>query len=161
MVAAFGLLTFAATYLSAWARLPLPQGFMFVLVACVSAATAAPAQLVPQIAFSLVGGAIAWLVGMAGALRDARGPERRRVGAAYGALAKFADRFGQDSDGRAEQHALRRCARRSDGARMSTPRRTPFGARHEARKARPGCCPTRSSRARRAWHGPTPQKRRR
>jgi len=79
----------AATYLAGRTRLPLPAGFMFLLVACISAAVPNVPQTPERVAFALVGGAIAWLVGMAGWLVDRRGPETRKVRGAYMDLAAF------------------------------------------------------------------------
>lgn len=89
MAAAFGGIAFGATYLSGWFRLPLPAGFMFILVASVSAATPTAGQLPQRVALALAGGAVAWVVGMAGAVLRPSAPQAQRVANAYAALAAF------------------------------------------------------------------------
>lgn len=121
MAVAFGLLALASTFLAGAGRLPLPGAFLFILVACVGAAAPAAGQAAERVAFTLVGGAIGWLVGMAGwALHPTR-PEAERVEAAYAALGAFVAAIATD-DAVASEHraatAIRATAsaRRLDGA---------------------------------------------
>ncbi len=114
--ATFALTAFAATYLAGLFRLPLPAGFMFILVACVSAA--APSHVPARVAFALIGGAVAWIVGMAGALVRPSAPREHAVASANAALARFVV-AGPGDEAIAAEHAAAGAARSAHAAAAS------------------------------------------
>lgn len=89
VVPVLALVAMLATWLCRATRIGPPGAYMFVL-AC-AAGTAMPTQLPPLHAGLLVfsGGAFAWLLHMAGALWQPRGPERKAVAAAGAAVADW------------------------------------------------------------------------
>ena len=85
----------ASTFLTGAFQVPLPAGFMFVLIACIAAALPVHPALTPiRVSFALAGAALAWIVGMAGWGWHPRQPERQAVGAAWRSLARWAGRAG-------------------------------------------------------------------
>ena len=85
---------YAATYLAGRYELRLPAGFMFLLVACISSAVPSVAQTPERVAFVLVGGAMAWIIGMSTWLVEPAGPEIRLMRTAYDSLAAFLGAIG-------------------------------------------------------------------
>ncbi len=96
MALALGFVSAASTYLTGAFDVPLPAGFMFVLVACISAALPLhPAGIVGVRVLSVLGGAtLAWLVGMSDWLWDRRGPYTTPVKKAYQTIAQYLDAIG-------------------------------------------------------------------
>jgi uncharacterized membrane protein YccC len=91
-----GVVAGVSTWLAESFDVPLPAGFMFVLVACIAAALPVDPALTPiRVAMALAGAAIAWVVGMAGWVWHPRGPEATAVAASYAALAQYAGRAGE------------------------------------------------------------------
>lgn len=99
MALALGFVAAAATYLTGSFDVPLPAGFMFVLVACISAASPLhPSDIVVIRVLSVLGGAgIAWLVGMMDWLWNRTGPVMDSLTRAYGSLTHYAESLSQDS----------------------------------------------------------------
>lgn len=92
---AIGLAVVASgsTYLAGAFDVPLPSGFMFVLIACITAALPVDPSLTPiRVGFALLGAGLAWLVGMAGWGWHPRGPERLAMVEAYQAIGRYAER---------------------------------------------------------------------
>lgn len=87
VVVAAAIITFAVNA----SRVGPPGAYLIVLAG--AAATSFPSRVAPGQAELLVGigAAVAWLVHMAGALREPRGPERRAVLAAAAAIEKAAE----------------------------------------------------------------------
>ncbi len=117
MAGAFGLLALASTWAAGRVRLPLPGAFMFLLVASVTAASAKPGELLPRVGMALVGGAIAWVVGMAGALLRPAAPARRATAGAFEALARYAEAVGSTSEAAAAHRAALALTTLGPGAR--------------------------------------------
>lgn len=99
MALALGFVAAGATYLTAALDVPLPAGFMFVLIACISAALPLhPAGILPIRLLSVLGGAaIAWLVGMSDWLWNRKGPALAPVSQAYRGLGDFVQHLGTSS----------------------------------------------------------------
>jgi hypothetical protein len=91
MALALGFVAAASTYLTGAFDVPLPAGFIFVLVACISSALPLhPAGIIWIRMLAVLGGAgIAWMVGMVDWLWNPAGPQRTIVGDAFAALAHF------------------------------------------------------------------------
>lgn len=108
---ALGLVGAAATFFTGAWRVPLPGGFIFVMVACISAALPVdPAAAGERVAFALIGGAVAWVIGMAGWVWHPFRPEQVALAAAFIKLAQFAAAIGtphRDEAMRAAATALR------------------------------------------------------
>ncbi|MET0453085.1 MAG: FUSC family protein [Mycobacterium sp.] len=83
-----------------------PGAYVFAL-ACAAGVGVSASRLAPwQIgALVLAGGAVAWLVQMAGALRDLRRPERAAVAAAGAAVADYLDAVGSPEESAARHRA--------------------------------------------------------
>ncbi|MCL5015649.1 MAG: FUSC family protein [Firmicutes bacterium] len=93
MALALGFVGFAATFFTGAWGVPLPAGFMFILVACISAALPHSASVPLRILFVLYGGFIAWIIGMIGWPFRPRRPEQMAVRQAYFALAEYVSRL--------------------------------------------------------------------
>ncbi len=99
------------TFLTGAYDVPLPAGFMFVLVACIAAALPVHPALTPlRVGWALAGAALAWLVGMAGWGWHPRRPEQQAVAHALGALARYAVHAGGPGGFRAEAQAAQAVA---------------------------------------------------
>lgn len=85
--AAIGLVAGTATWACQSLRVEAPGPFFFVLVCSIATIVPGGPGAVPLHAgVAAVGAGIGWLVSMAGALPDSRGPEERAVAAAFGRL---------------------------------------------------------------------------
>lgn len=93
---ALGFVSAAATYLTAAFDVPLPSGFMFILIACISAALPLhpPGILTVRLLSVLGGAAIAWLVGMSDWLWNRTGPAAVPVSKGFKALARYVESIG-------------------------------------------------------------------
>lgn len=89
MALALGMASLVATFVAGAFRVPLPGGFMFILVAAISAALPSPSHTPTRVLFVLVGGTLAWMIGMVGQLVNARAPEGRMVASAYDAVGRY------------------------------------------------------------------------
>lgn len=91
MALVLGFVSAASTYLCGAFDVPLPAGFMFVLVACISAALPQhpPGILMVRVLCVLGGAALAWLVGMSDWLWDRRGPAEHPLHLAFDALGQY------------------------------------------------------------------------
>ncbi len=109
MALALGFLAASATYLTAALDVPLPAGFMFVLIACISAALPLhPAGILPIRLLSVLGGAaIAWLIGMSDWLWNRNGPAFAPVSQAYRGLGDFVQHLGTSSETASGHQAAR------------------------------------------------------
>lgn len=107
MALALGFVAAAASYLTSAFDVPLPAGFMFVLIACVSAALPLhPAGILGIRVLSVLGGAaIAWLIGMSDWLWNRTGPSALPVQAAYQALARYVSDLGTHKMARRQHQA--------------------------------------------------------
>lgn len=106
MAVGLGVVAGMGTFLTRAYDVPLPSGFMFVLVACIAAALPVHPALTPlRVGFALVGAALAWLVGMAGWGWHPRRPEQQAVRRAFDALAAYAAHTGGPGGFRAEAKA--------------------------------------------------------
>lgn len=111
MAVGLALVAGAGTFVTGAFDVPLPAGFMFVLIACIAAALPVHPALTPiRVGFALVGAALAWIVGMAGWGWHPRQPERQAVAAAWGSLAAYAGRAGGRGGFSAEAQAGRAVA---------------------------------------------------
>lgn len=87
---ALGLVGALSTFLAGVFELPPPGGFMFVLIACIAAALPVdPAQTPLRVTFVLLGGAIAWVVGMVGWPIHPQRPETLALKKAFQSIAVY------------------------------------------------------------------------
>ncbi|NMP23860.1 FUSC family protein [Sulfobacillus harzensis] len=112
MALALGFVSAASTYLTGSFDVPLPAGFMFVLVACISAALPLhPPGIVGVRVLCVLGGAsLAWLVGMSDWLWDRRGPTSAPVKGAFTALSHYVAAIGGGKAKAREFHAAQAVA---------------------------------------------------
>ncbi len=96
MALALAFVSASSTYLAGAFDVPLPAGFMFVLVACISAALPLhpPGIVAVRVLCVLGGAALAWLIGMSDFLWNRHGPVAGHVSRAYRALARYAGSIG-------------------------------------------------------------------
>lgn len=109
LVVLAGVSTVATFVCGKW-RIPLPAGFMFVLVACIAAAKPEPAKTPLEVVVALAGGGIAWIVGMGGWLARPHAPEAETLRKAYRAIADYLGRMGGDGALAAQNEAARAVA---------------------------------------------------
>ncbi|MDA8200784.1 MAG: FUSC family protein [Thermaerobacter sp.] len=106
MAMGLGVVAGLGTFVTGAYEVPLPAGFMFVLVACIAAALPVHPTLTPlRVGFALAGAALAWLVGMAGWGWHPRRPEQQTVTRALDALAAYAAHKGAPGGFRTEAQA--------------------------------------------------------
>ena len=105
-VAVVSLVAVAAVWLCNALAVGPPGAYVFAL-ACAAGIGASAGHLAPWQTGALVlaGGAVAWLVQMAGAVRDRRRPERVAVVAAGAAVADYLDAVGSPTETLARHHA--------------------------------------------------------
>ncbi|EPZ46297.1 hypothetical protein N007_07315 [Alicyclobacillus acidoterrestris ATCC 49025] len=95
-----------ATFLCGAWRVPVPSAYFFILVGAVGTGMPiAPHTALLRAGCVLLGGAIAWVVSMAGWLVNPHGPESRAVAGAYRALANFLSAVGTVSHDSARHQA--------------------------------------------------------
>ncbi|GMA61713.1 FUSC family protein [Alicyclobacillus fastidiosus] len=88
----------ATFFCGAW-RVPVPSAYFFILVGAVGTGMPVEPAAAPfRAALVLLGGAIAWLVSMAGWVVNAHGPETRAVGSAFRSVADFLASVGTPSN---------------------------------------------------------------
>lgn len=106
MALALGFVAAASTYLTGTFDVPLPAGFIFVLVACISSALPLhPANIIWIRMLAVLGGAgIAWIVGMVDWLWNPAGPQRAIVSEAFFALADYGASLGSPRTMVSAQH---------------------------------------------------------
>lgn len=107
MTLVIGLGSGIATWITGKKEIPLPAGFMFILVGCISAALpVAPHLTWQRVEWVLIGGGIAWVIGMAGWVFHPSKPERMAVRASFDAVANFASQIGTEGSYGAQTMAL-------------------------------------------------------
>ncbi len=95
MAIALAVVAAGATFFTGAWQVALPAGFMFVLVACISAALPEHGHvIVTRVLFVLVGGGVAWIVGMADWFINPQGPALSATRSLYRALADYARKIG-------------------------------------------------------------------
>lgn len=100
-----GLVGALSTFFAGVFELPPPGGFMFVLIACIAAALPVdPKATALRVTFVLLGGAIAWLVGMVGWPIHPHQPETLALASAYRSIATYLKSMGTPHNV-AAQHA--------------------------------------------------------
>lgn len=105
LAVALGLVGALSTFLASVFELPPPGGFMFVLIACIAAALPVDPKATPlRVTFVLLGGAIAWLVGMVGWPLHPHRPETLALASAYRSIANYLKSIGTPQNV-AAQHA--------------------------------------------------------
>lgn len=105
LAVALGLVGAISTFLAGVFKLPPPGGFMFVLIACIAAALPVdPKATSLRVTFVLLGGAIAWLVGMVGWPIHPHRPETLALASAYRSIAHYLKNIGTPQNV-ATQHA--------------------------------------------------------
>ena len=115
-----------STFVAETFDLPLPSAFMFILVACISAALPLHPSTVPLRVICVAGGAaVAWLVGMMDRLWDPRGPASRHLAQAFQSLARYSGEI-QSEPARSHAAAAIRTAQRA--AKLARDRRLELGA---------------------------------
>ena len=107
MALALAFVSAAATYLCGVFDVMLPAGFMFVLVACISAALPLhPRGIVTVRVLCVLGGAtIAWLVGMVDWLWNRQGPAETPIAGAFRAIAQYTSTIGTHHQAQHEYQA--------------------------------------------------------
>ncbi len=107
MALALGFVSAGATYFCGVFDVLLPAGFMFVLVACISAALPLhpPGIVAVRVLCVLGGAAIAWVVGMMDWLWDRRGPAETPIATAFRALSRYVGAIGTHQQAQHEYHA--------------------------------------------------------
>ncbi len=121
----------ASTFVAETFDLPLPSAFMFILVACISAALPLGPATAVSLRMSCVagGGAVAWLVGLMDWLWDPRGPASRNLANAFQSLASYAHKIHRGQRAartRSDAAAAIRTAQRTAG--LGRDRRLQLGA---------------------------------
>lgn len=107
MALALALVATASTYFAGAFDVPLPAGFMFVLIACISAALPVTSATVleDRIIFVLIGAGLAWLIGMSDWIWNRRGPVASPVSRAYRMLSQYVAKIGTNRASDAQYQA--------------------------------------------------------
>lgn len=112
---ALGVISLGATFFTVAWRVPLPSALMFILIACIASAMPRdPGETPLRVAFSLLGGGLAWIQGTSGWLFHRRKPERTALSDVYRALAKAIDAVGSPRFGDARHAAALQLERAED-----------------------------------------------